>query len=138
MALYAYFGTRLSVLPEASSITSNGLEMPIKVSNDGLFSVNDVHFSCRYLKVVASNGDELREGWIHDSQTQNLDEILPGHPITFSCVGGGAIDVEAPITFMELEIDVSFRPTLYIWHENETFKFTGVRGPDGTFHWMPH
>lgn len=38
------YKSRLSVSPDAASVTSNGLAMPIKVSNDGILSVNDVSF----------------------------------------------------------------------------------------------
>ncbi len=115
--------------------------MPIKVSNDGILSVNDVHFSCFYKKAVTANGNELGNIEIGGFPTQEVAEIAPGHPVTLLCQGGGGLQVinmNTPLNYVELEITVNFRPSFYLWQKSDTFNLTGVRGPDGSFHWMPH
>src|SRR2546427_3197083 len=86
--LYGY-KTRLSVSPETSQLTSNGLSMPIKVSNDGILTVNNVRFSCVYREALGSNDGRLRNVEFKNFPTQNVPEITPGHPVTLFCEGVG-------------------------------------------------
>jgi hypothetical protein len=138
--LHGYYKARLSISPETSSIDTNSLEMPIKVSNDGILSVNNVRFSCTYKDTLTAAGRQMKNVKIANFPTQNVAEIVPGHPITLFCPGSGpqALTTGEPFSHIELEINVSFRPSFYFWEKNDTFGLTGVRGPDGVFHWMPH
>ncbi len=58
------YKARLSISPDNTPITSNNLSMPIKVSNDGILSVHDVRFACRYKKVVTDTGSEMTDAFI--------------------------------------------------------------------------
>jgi hypothetical protein len=145
--LHGYFKSRLSILPENAPISLNNLSMPIRVSNDGILSVHDVRFACRYKKAATDAGSELEDVSITGFPTQTVAEVAPNHPVTLMCVGGdpsgnntAAITMpgRGQLSYIELEVAVSYRPSFSFRQINDTFNLTGVRAPDGTFHWMPH
>ena len=126
--------SKVSVSVEGSLHPRNPLGTIFAVTNEGVFSVNDIVVACGHFHVVGDGFQIVGPGNIIFPESK-AKELSAGHKMTLPCAN--AVGFTAPVNFQtaEMTITATFRPSWWLWNKTESFPLKAQRTDTGEWIW---
>ena len=129
-----FYMSKVSVSVEGSLHPRNPLGTVFAITNEGIFSVNDILVACGHFNVVGNGFSIVGPGNIIFPESR-AKELSPGHKMTLPCAN--AVGFTAPVNFRsaEMTITATFRPSFWPLNKTEVFPWKAERTDTGEWIW---
>ena len=126
----------VSVNPE-SPLNPDPFSAPFVVQNSGQFSVHNVDVSC-YTNTVVIPGQRMSErNLVWSNGMPPLPQLEPGEKTTIHCAREGAVEYSSPITYADVSLIISYRPSFAWFSRSKQIRFQTRPQSDGRLRWEP-
>jgi hypothetical protein len=129
-----FYLSKVSAGVDGSLHPLNPLGTVFSITNEGIFSINDITVACGHFHVKAPGITIQGPGDIvfDDSRAK---ELSAGHKMTLPCAH--AIGFTAPVNFTQAEMTLTakYRPSFWPWKKIESFPWKAERTDKGEWIW---
>jgi hypothetical protein len=124
---------RISVSPSPLLYPPDPFTARFVIANEGYLRINNVKCLCFYQNVLSEN----KVMWEKSIAPDELDipTIESGEKASFECSRPPFTSTQ--IQRADIDISVSFKPSLIPWQIEKAFRFVGEPTADGSLHWFP-
>ena len=133
LTIFGFWMPRISVQPPPISDPKEPLALSFTVSNQGYMSLNNVRIGCRpvnfHMRLLNAPEYEILEAAEPDSM---FESIAPMKSAASRCFIAGQ-----PKPDFDVELVVHYRPALYPFEQEESFRFSSRSDSEGRIYWLP-
>jgi hypothetical protein len=136
-----FFTARVSVMPGpilkiSDPFIADPFTATFTLSNEGAFSIYDLHFSCIHNRIVVNDATGLvtvgNTRGIDEVNNYDVKEVRASEKTTTTCYFP-----PWSVRKADVSIEVTYRPSFSLWRKTQLFRFVTELQNDGSYQWLP-